>query len=91
MNDILDEEVKEHTNESPEVQEIQNDLVDEDPDFDRSLQKGTTMETKGMNLGENLENIVNRSVAMTEMIKPQDQQNFLINNNENFEKFTDIN
>ena len=44
-----------------------------------------------MNLGANLDDIVNKSVAMTEMIKPQNDQNALIENNENFENFTDIN
>lgn len=44
-----------------------------------------------MTLGANLDDIVNKSVAMTEMIKPQNDQNALIDNNENFEKFTDIN
>lgn len=28
------------------------------------------METKGLNLGDGLEDVVNKSMAMTEMIKP---------------------
>lgn len=50
------------------------------------------METKGLNLGDGLENIVNKSMAMTEMIKPPGSDDKLFDkNNENFEKFTDIN
>ena len=50
------------------------------------------METKGLNLGDGLEDVVNKSMAMTEMIKPPGSDDKLFDkNNENFEKYTDIN
>ena len=50
------------------------------------------METKGLNIGDGLENAVNKSMAMTEMIKPPGSDDQLFDkNNENFEKYTDVN
>jgi hypothetical protein len=37
---------------------------------DESLKPKTTMETKGLNLGDEIEDQINKSMAMTEMIKP---------------------
>jgi hypothetical protein len=50
------------------------------------------METKGLNLGEVNDDFVNKSMALTEMIKPPgSDENFYDKNNENFEKYTDVN
>lgn len=51
-----------------------------------------SVETKGMNLGENIDDVVNKSVAMTEMVKlPGSDDKLYDKNNEKFEKYTDIN
>ena len=51
-----------------------------------------SVETKGLNLGENIDDVVNKSMAMTEMVKaPGSDDKLFDKNNDKFEKYTDIN
>jgi hypothetical protein len=45
-----------------------------------------------LNLGENIDDVVNKSMAMTEMVKPPGSDDKLFDKqNDKFEKYTDIN
>lgn len=69
-----------------ENDELDADLAESGIDYQQSV------ETKGLNLGENIDDVVNKSMAMTEMVKPPGSDDKLYDkNNEKFEKFTDIN